>query len=124
MPTKATAARPEGLLLHVRVQPRAGRNEIVGWEGGALRLRVTAAPDGGQANRAVGRLLADALGVGPSRVALVRGATTREKFFRIEGLSLAEIRGKIPLTPTLSPQERGGSKSLSSPGRGRGEGRP
>jgi hypothetical protein len=96
MPTKATAARPEGLLLAVRVHPRARRNEVAGWEGGALRLRVTAAPDGGEANRAVSRLLAAALGVAPSRVALVRGTTTRDKLFRIERLSLAEVRAKIP----------------------------
>jgi uncharacterized protein (TIGR00251 family) len=96
MPTKATAARPEGELLAVRVQPRARRDEVVGWEGGALRLRVTAAPDGGEANRAVSRLLAGALGVAPSRVVLVRGATTRDKLFRVERLSLAEVRARIP----------------------------
>ncbi len=115
-------ARPEGELLAVRVHPRASRNEVVGWQDSALRVRVTAAPDGGEANRAVCRLLAAALGVAPSRVALVRGATTRDKFFRIEGLSLAEVRVKIPLTPTLSPRGRGGSNSLSPPGRGQGEG--
>ena len=68
-------------------------------------------------------LLAKALDVAPSRVALVRGATTRDKFFRIDGLSLEEVRVKIPLTPTLSAQGRGGSNSLSPLGRGQGEGR-
>ena len=95
MPTKATAARPEGLLLAVRVHPRARRNEVVGWQDSVLRLRVTAAPHDGEANHAVIGLLADALGVAPSRVALVRGATTRDKFLRIEGMSLEEVRVKI-----------------------------
>jgi len=123
MPTRATAAKGEAELLHVRVQPRARRNEVVGWQGGALRVRVTAVPEAGEANHAVGRLLADALGVAPSRVALIRGATSRDKSFRIEGLSLADVRVKIPLTPPLSPEGRGGSNSLSPLGRGQGEGR-
>jgi len=97
MPTKATAARPEGLLLAVRVHPRARRNEVVGWQDSVLRLHVTAAPHDGKANHAVTGLLAKALGVAPSRVALVRGATTRDKLFRIERLSLAEVRAKLPL---------------------------
>jgi len=71
-------------LLEVRVQPRARRNEVVGQVGGVLRVRVTAAPEGGEANRAVIGLLADALGVAPSRIELVRGATSRDKLFRIE----------------------------------------
>jgi len=96
MPTKATAARPEGLLLAVPVHPRARRDEVVGWEGSVLRLRVTAAPQDGEANRAVAGLLADAVGVAPSRVALVRGAAARDKLFRIERLSLAEVQAKIP----------------------------
>jgi uncharacterized protein YggU (UPF0235/DUF167 family) len=47
-------------------------------------VRVTAAPEGGAANRAVIGLLAEVLGVAPSRVALVRGATSRDKLLRIE----------------------------------------
>jgi len=73
-----------GELLEVRVQPRARRNEVVEQAGGAWRVRVTAAPEGGEANRAVIALLAEAFGVASSRVALVRGATSRDKLFRIE----------------------------------------
>ncbi|HUM14678.1 MAG TPA: DUF167 domain-containing protein [Candidatus Nitrosotalea sp.] len=84
MPARATPARPAPALLHVRVQPRARQDEVVGWEEGTLRLRVTAAPHDGEANRAVSRLLADTFGVPISRIVLVRGATSRDKFFRIE----------------------------------------
>jgi hypothetical protein len=77
-----------------------------------LRLRVAAAPHGGEANAAVASLLADALGVAPSRVTLVRGASSRDKVFRIDGWSLAEVRAKIPLSlPPLtlpSPRTREG----------------
>ena len=72
----------------MRVQPRARRDEVVELAGGVLRVRVTAAPEGGEANRAVIALLAEAFGVAPSRVELMRGATSREKLFRIEGRPL------------------------------------
>jgi len=71
-------------LLQVRVQPKARRNEIVEQPDGSFRVRVTAAPSDGGANRAVIGLLAEAFGVAPSRIALVRGATSRDKLFRIE----------------------------------------
>jgi hypothetical protein len=71
-------------LLRVRVQPKARRNEIVEQPDGSFRVRVTAAPTDGEANRAVIGLLAETLGVAPSRVELVRGAASRDKLFRIE----------------------------------------
>ncbi|HEY7250422.1 MAG TPA: DUF167 domain-containing protein [Methylomirabilota bacterium] len=83
MPAR-TPARPTARLLHVRVQPRARQNEVVGWHADRLRVRVTAAPHDGEANRAVSRVLADTFGVPLSRVVLVRGAASRDKVFRIE----------------------------------------
>jgi hypothetical protein len=82
-------------LLHVRVQPRARRNEVVGWRDDALRVRVTAPPADGLANRAVTDLLARALGLPASQVALVRGAASRDKLFRIERLSPADVRLRL-----------------------------
>jgi uncharacterized protein (TIGR00251 family) len=70
-------------LLRVRVQVRARRNEVVTEPDGRLRVRVTAAPVDGAANRAVIALLAEALRIAPSRVELVRGATSRDKVFRV-----------------------------------------
>jgi uncharacterized protein YggU (UPF0235/DUF167 family) len=67
----------------VRVQPRARRAEIAAQPDGTFRVRVTAAPEGGEANRAVIALLAGALDVAPSRVELVRGAASRDKLFRV-----------------------------------------
>ena len=83
MPTR-TPASPTPGLLHVRVQPRARLNEVVGWERDTLRVRVTAAPRDGEANRAVSRVLADTFRVPVSRIVLVRGAASRDKVFRIE----------------------------------------
>lgn len=88
-------ARPPRGLLSVRVTPRAGRNEVVGWQGAALHVRVTAAPEAGEANRAVSSLLAETFGVPRSAVVLVRGARSREKLFRVGARSLAELRARL-----------------------------
>jgi uncharacterized protein (TIGR00251 family) len=79
----------------VRVQPRASREAIVGWREDALRLAVTAAPVDGEANEAVRRLLARALGVAPSAVSLVRGERGRDKVVRVEGMTGVEVRSRL-----------------------------
>jgi len=74
---------PEAVLLHVRVQPKARANAVKGWHGAALRVSVTAAPEDGKANRAVIDLLAETFDVAPSSINLVRGAASRDKWFRL-----------------------------------------
>ena len=91
----ARASRPEGSLLPVRVEPRARRSEVGDWQGSALRVRVTAAPADGDANRAVMDLLARAFGVPRSSVQLVKGAASREKLFRVGHLSIDELRARL-----------------------------
>jgi uncharacterized protein len=72
--------------LRVRVTPRADKNEIAGEREGVLIVRVTTPPENGKANMAVCRLIARALRVAPSRVSVARGAGSRDKVLRIEGL--------------------------------------
>jgi uncharacterized protein len=87
--------RPDGELLSVRVQPRSGRNQVVGWQGDALRVRVTAAPQAGEANHAVITLLAEAFAVPRSAIELVRGVAARDKLFRVGKYSLDELRSRL-----------------------------
>ncbi|KHK89590.1 DUF167 domain-containing protein [Novosphingobium malaysiense] len=70
--------------LAVRVTPGA-RVEALEISEGRLLAKVRAKPEGGKANDAVRSLLAAALGMAPSRLELLRGATCREKQFRIPG---------------------------------------
>jgi len=70
---------PEGLCIAVLVQPRASRSEAVGRHGLALKLRLTAPPVEGAANRECVRLLAKLLGVAKSRVEIVAGESQRTK---------------------------------------------
>ncbi len=71
------------LILRVRVQPRASRNEILGVHGQSLKVRITAAPVDGFANTQLIKLLARELKVAKSRVEILRGSTGREKCLAI-----------------------------------------
>ena len=83
--SKCAQWRGENLLLKVRVQARASCNEILGVHDDQVRIRTTATPTEGDANRKVIRLLADYLCVPPSRIALIRGQKHRNKQFLVTG---------------------------------------
>jgi uncharacterized protein (TIGR00251 family) len=57
---------------------------VVGFRGEFLRIRLTAPPEGGQANRLCCRLLAETLNIAPSRVEIVGGHASRKKRVRIQ----------------------------------------
>ena len=86
---------PPTCELPVRVQPRASRNEVVGWREGVLAVRLTAPPVEGAANRACRDFLADTLGVRRADVELVSGDKSREKRFRITGITAEEARQRL-----------------------------
>ena len=71
------------LVLQVHVQPRARQDEIVGPHGDALKIRITAPPVDGKANRHLIAFLARTFGVARSEVQLAGGAAGRRKRFRI-----------------------------------------
>jgi uncharacterized protein (TIGR00251 family) len=81
--------------LAVRVRARARRDEIAGERGGSLLVRVTAPPVEGKANAAVCKLLAKRLGLAPGKVAVVRGASSRDKLVEIDGIEAAELRRRL-----------------------------
>jgi uncharacterized protein YggU (UPF0235/DUF167 family) len=75
-------ARP-GAEIAVRVTPKASRNAVAETDDG-LRVSVTTVPEDGKATKAVIKLLAAALGVPKSSLTLIRGATSRDKVFRLD----------------------------------------
>jgi hypothetical protein len=82
--------------LSVRVQPRASRNEIVGFDAaGVLRVRVTAPPVDGAANKAVVELLAAALDVPKADISIASGQTGRLKLVDVAGMSEVEVRRRL-----------------------------
>ena len=90
------AKKPEdNCTLKVRVQPKASRNQVDGFEDGTLRLRVTAPPTEGKANAGVIALMAKTLGVSKSRLEIVRGHGSRDKVVAIDTLSEQEVHRRI-----------------------------
>ena len=79
---KLLALLDERQHLAVRVTPGA-RSEAIAIENRRVMVKVRAKPQDGAANDAVIRLLAHALGIAPTRVEMLRGATSREKLFRV-----------------------------------------
>jgi uncharacterized protein (TIGR00251 family) len=88
-------ATGDGVSLRVRVQPRASRDALSGEREGALVVRLTAPPVAGAANEALARFLGKTLGVAPSAVRVVRGATGRDKVVSVAGLDAATVRERL-----------------------------
>jgi uncharacterized protein (TIGR00251 family) len=81
----------EGILLRIRVAPKASANRFLGIHDGRLKVQVTAAPEKGKANRAVIALVADTLGIGARSCEVVAGAQARDKTIRLHGVTEGQI---------------------------------
>ena len=81
--------------LTLRVSPGAARSVVVGRHGRGWKVRVAAAPEGGKANDAVVRLLADALRMPSRDVAIVSGHGSRDKIVALEGMDTDEIERRL-----------------------------
>ena len=81
--------------IRLRVSPGARRAGIVGRHGESWKVRVAAAPEGGRANDAVLRLVAETLAVPRSSVSLVSGHAARDKVVELTGLTSAETERRL-----------------------------
>src|SRR5438876_7942788 len=86
---------PDGLLLSIKVQPRASANAIGEPLGNELRIKVTAPPVDAAANEAVLRLLVERLDCARNQVELVRGKASRHKLIKLHGLSAASVVARL-----------------------------
>ena len=80
------------LYLRVRAAAGAAREGVAGLRGNALRVAVSAPPERGKANKAIGLVLPRALRIRASQVTLQSGEGSRDKLFRIDGLTLERAR--------------------------------
>lgn len=86
---------PVACTLAIKAISNATRNELCGWLGDSLKVKVHAPPIEGRASVALCAFVADALGL-PRRAVTVRhGELSRQKVLRIEGLDLAEVRRRL-----------------------------
>ena len=85
----------DGVLLSVKLQPRASANEIGEALGSELRIKVTAPPVDAAANEALVKLLAQHLDCPRNRVELLRGHTSRHKTIKLHGLTAEAVLSRL-----------------------------
>jgi uncharacterized protein len=79
------------VTLHVRVTPRGSKNEVLDRLGDTVRIKITAPPVEGAANKACIEFVASQLGIKRSQVAIVAGEKSRDKILRISGVTAQDI---------------------------------
>jgi uncharacterized protein (TIGR00251 family) len=85
----------EGLLLPVKAQPGARRNEIRGVQDGALKVSVTQVAEQGKANEAIREQLAKSLRLRRSQVELASGPTASQKRFLLRDIEREELERRL-----------------------------
>ena len=95
MTTNYLTTNGTGIVLAVRLLPRAAKNEIGPALGNEIKIRITAPPVEGAANEALVRFLAETLGCPRSAVQIVRGQTSRHKTVAVAGMGAAEALAKL-----------------------------
>lgn len=84
-----------GIEFAVRAIPGAGKNEIAGAYGDAVKVRVVAPPEKGRANREIEKQLAGWLGIPAKNVTVTAGAATRDKRVRAVGIDASTFAEKL-----------------------------
>jgi uncharacterized protein len=85
----------DGILLSIKLQPRASANEIGKPLGAELRVKVTAPPVDAAANEALLKLLAKRLECPRNHVELVRGHTSRHKTVKLYSLAATTVLERL-----------------------------
>ena len=84
-----------GVVFNIRVIPRASRCELAGIQGDALKLRITAPPVEGAANKECVRFLSDILGVKKSQITIIAGHRSKNKKVSISGINRKDIEKMV-----------------------------
>jgi uncharacterized protein len=82
-------------IFSVKVVPRASQSEIIGEQGGLLRVRIAAPPVDGAANEELVRVLAKEFSVPSRSISIIGGHSSRLKRISIKGLSPAKLQAAV-----------------------------
>lgn len=82
------------LRLPLKVIPGASRATLQ-WFGEGLKVKVTVAPEKGQANQAVLELLAQRLQLPATSLRIVAGHSSQQKVLEIDGIDLADLQNRL-----------------------------
>ncbi len=83
------------ITFAVHIAPRASKNQVVGMQGDAVKIRLTAPPVEGKANEALIEFLAKALAVSRSQVEIVAGHASRRKMIRVTGITTQQVQSLL-----------------------------
>ena len=84
-----------GVIIRVQVQTRASRDEVVGLHGDVLKVRITAAPVAGAANKHLLKFLAKELKIPQGQLSIKSGDTSKKKSVAVQGISAARVRERL-----------------------------
>ena len=85
----------DGIVFNIRVIPRASKCELAGVQGDALKLRITAPPVEGAANKECVRFLSSMLGVKKSQIKIIAGHKSKNKKVSISGVTRKDIESVV-----------------------------
>lgn len=97
--TRETESAPRAVsaTFAVRVVPRSSKEEVAGFSGGVVRIRLTAPPVENRANEALVRFLSRMLDVPRRQVEIVSGGVGRQKIVRVGGVAQGDLLRKLGL---------------------------
>ena len=83
------------MRLRVKVSPNAKQNEITGWFGDQLKIKISASPERGKANKELVNFLAKELSISRSGISILRGHTSSSKVLNIENCEKQELESRL-----------------------------
>ncbi|MEK2644098.1 DUF167 domain-containing protein [Bdellovibrio sp. BCCA] len=87
-----------GVRLHLFIQPKSSKNEVVGPHNGELKIKITAPPIDGRANEGLIEFLSDYFDIPKRSVVLVKGDTGRHKTVDLLGVEESRAKELLKLT--------------------------
>ncbi|MGE5085513.1 MAG: DUF167 domain-containing protein [Bacillota bacterium] len=86
-----------GVRLHLFIQPKSSKNEIVGPHNGMLKVKITAPPVDGEANQALIEFLSKLLKIPKREITIIKGETGRQKTVDIAGVDFKSTKEKLKI---------------------------
>jgi len=90
---------PNGVRIRLKAVPGASRDAIAGLLADRLKVRVSAPPEGGRANKAIIDLLAKTLRISSRDIEIIQGATNPEKVALVREISADDARRLLGIAP-------------------------
>jgi uncharacterized protein len=85
------------LLFMVKIVPKSSKNEIIGWEGDILKIKLRAVPEKGKANEALIAFLADKLGTSKASITIISGHTASLKRISLSNISFFDCQNMLKM---------------------------